>query len=1713
MMTTTQSIKDAIRTIEQNNPEKTDGKWLELVTKDVAPLIKEWDIQEAYLWSDWPERDKHFPQTTKLDIGIDVVAVRRYKSDSEYIAIQCKARQLDEQGRGADIHKNEINTFITASSSRLWAERWLVTNGNNSPSDPSTQVLSMQRGQPLKFINIHKDLVEERDSTELSEDDYQSTASEDVKQTKTAMQNEAVATSVRILKEHESTDSGGLPKGQARGRIILPCGTGKTRIALRIIEELTSLGELSIVLCPSIALVAQIRREFLRHTNTTIRALAVCSDQTAGYDPKREDSIDIFNNPTADNSNVSAAEVKGKVTTDAQEIADWIKSGKGGDAINVVFGTYQSGRKVADALKLSGETAKVLIADEAHRTAGFRRKKAKSDKAQQEEQQIRDFTLCHDNKEFPAIYRIYQTATPKVFDVKNKNHDDKADWIVRSMDDESVFGVELFRKSYREAVHNGWLADYRIIALGVNDPEAFKQANELASSTSLNERKAPTTALYLKGLAFTLAIGGAVKDDKGKTVSINSCIAFMNTVARSKEMSKKLQTAPVRAWLQRWLDENAEGQAVRHYSLEHLDATSNVSSRDEAKLKLKEASKDHPYGIINVGIFGEGTDAPSLSAVAFLEARKSPLDVVQAVGRVMRTASKKERGYIICPIMIPTYADPEQWLSVSNKDEGWDILGQLLMALRAHDQRIEDSIADLLHIYLPREPDVVRKITAVVNENNRIQYGECEGKPGSAEEKIEKVLNGKSTFSAEFNKIEEPQKELKTPEPTLITNMEEPRVEFETREKTPITKMEEPRAEFETGEDKDKPKKYKTPAPTGIAIGKKTNDGGIEIRIDTVERDKPAPDGTPGAVNVDKCKKKAKKMINEGEGQRVTPPSEKRKRKTPEEKDKESGQMLLDLSGMGEHGDAIRMNLLAKSGLAKNRSIRDFNLIENAIKDASYHLREDELTEALNRHFGLDNLKDEDLAKQADGCTIATLLMMNAAMLHQRIVAGDWLTGISDLSVLKSDTAVVQKISREWNRIMAYDFQTVFNPAIESIYAIEETGKISGLERALRHIAVEAERLAETYADMGADYAGPLFNKVMGNQASDGAFFTRPPAASLAARLTLDALGEQDWTNPNVWHQNKTVDLACGSGTLLAAMLTEMKRRAKAQGAKGKRISELQKIAVEEVIKGMDINPVSLQLAAAQLTAGNQDVRYRKMGLHQMPYGLDKHDPNKVSAGTLELLGQKAIVDRNDELDMDIPDDVIHSQSVYEQDDADLENAVDAAKDARIIIMNPPFTNRANVGEKFFKHVQQKLRTRVDRMEQYLVQSDKEMNDFVGKNSVGPIFEALADRCLIKRGEGVLTMLYPTTALTNASGHNKRLIFAKRYHIHTIVTSHQRGNINLSQETNINESIVVMKRCQGAKPHTRFIHLDRMPSNESQVEDLHRCLLACQNGDISDGWGEVSYWDVKHIERGDWTPAIWRSPELAKAANLFSHQEDLHHLQSMSKVFVHETGRTLCGPFQSTEQNTPGGFPVIKSKGADGQKFIIAQPDEYCIPKGYDNERSKAELQSQKILQKSGHLLITAGQDNSTARLTAVASEKQYVGNGWAPVTGLSPREAKAVAVFINSTPGRFQLMRNPGRKIEFPQYSVKVIRNIRIPDIKDERILGILAECWEHTKNMDVPQFRDGECDVRCLWDEAVAKAMNWDADELTRLRHLLHKEPHVRGLGYEQHADEPEE
>ena len=562
----------ALEQISARRDDPGDGIWLEEAVAAAAPDIREWDLGACWSWKDWPDRAAVFPGSSPADDGIDAVGVRR--SDGGLVAIQCKARKLDLTGTGNSIGKDELDSFGLAAAADVWEERWLITNGNAPVSVPAKRTLALS-GKTIKVINFAADLEAQAAASATDDED----AGPGAVRTKSCMQAEAVSESVTTLRKHVKSTTGGSPIGRARGKIVLPCGTGKTRISLRIVEDLCDVGDTAVVLCPSIALVAQLRREYLIHAAAPIRSLSVCSDQTAGHlaeggaeplpgmggksrKPAEERHLDALrDDPTLDLSHVSASEIKGHVTTDPDQINDWLASPDGDAGLNVIFGTYQSSHRIGEALLAADIEARVLVADEAHRTAGLRRT-AKAD-----EEKLRDFAVCHDDERFPAVYRVYQTATPRVYDGQARpSRGGENGWVVRDMDDEATFGVELYRRTYTEAVRNGWLADYRIIALGVNDPALFSLANELARRQP-KTKNALSAAEFTKGLVLALVLGGATRAGpeqlEGQPPVVESCIAFLNSVEKSKSMAAALQTTQVTDWVARWMAENDAGSRSR----------------------------------------------------------------------------------------------------------------------------------------------------------------------------------------------------------------------------------------------------------------------------------------------------------------------------------------------------------------------------------------------------------------------------------------------------------------------------------------------------------------------------------------------------------------------------------------------------------------------------------------------------------------------------------------------------------------------------------------------------------------------------------------------------------------------------------------------------------------------------------------------------------------------------------------------------------------------------------------------------------------------------------------------------------------------------------------------------------------------------------------------------------------------------------------------
>ena len=1400
------SASDWLEIIKQKSKNAGDGKWLEDLVCDIACRVPEWNLKKAMKWQDWHPANPELKSSNK-DLGIDIVG-ERY--DGSNIAIQCKARQnLGGGSRDSTLTIADLKTFIAITDNTTWVEKWVVTNVGFA-NNLHQQNLSRDENNRIKivdFITAVEFLVRLEDERHESDDELL-----------TQVQDKAVRDVVNGLKAHEKTGRKKWKSGESRGRLIMPCGTGKTRVSYRVTTELVNAGEIFVVLVPSIALVSQIKRDYqtlARRFGVSMRTLAVCSDKTAGITESRfsDNMADIVKNPTADVSHTHTYEIVGETATNSQQVKEWIEKQTRNDAylgLIGLFSTYQSAHNTASGLRETNRQAKLLICDEAHRTAGFRRIK-------KDNEEFRNFTLCHDSEAFPAKYRLYQTATPRIFQFANTKHsmlpEDDADWNIKSMDDVDTFGYEMYRLSYKDAVEKDLLSDYRIIGWGMGDEDIHagqQLADELNSESKEKGGFRWTKDLAMRVLMLAAFLAGAHSNNESD--SVRSVIAFLNRVKFSKEIAKAINSESVQKWLETYFKRLGVDKNPNEFLVEHVDASHSITTRNKHLRKLAGAQNSSPYCISNVGIFGEGTDSPDLSAVAFLAPRRSPVDVIQAVGRAMRKSKHKNFGYILVPVFIPPGRDAEIFLSNSNPNEGWEELGQILLALRAHDGRIEDKLKDLFSCYIPPPP--------VQNQNydRLVVY-----KEPYKQEKVFMLRTNLSSIESVVAPLSENDKSSVLERIKQNTNKF---VEYDDLEKIP-----------------DDP-------PRSLTAVRVDKEGSVYTR--DFSHKIPLPDHTADTKwNQKEVVREVKEYLKK---------DEKKKKRTlikvkPRPHGRDSyGQLLVKIGGDQLIQSGIHFNLLEKSGILSGAT-RDVNLLQNIVKTAARKLREEGLEDVLAPYLDMQSVAEtSNNTNTADACTVAAIIWTNAVIMQARLEKSNIkeLSKMPKVEDIINDVVPARPLMRAWTEVLTKDYKPIFKTATDLLQEVAFQ-KLEGVSDALHWIAKESLKIADDYANLGMDHAGELFNKVMGNQKSDGAFFTQPLAAAMLAEAALQSgiPKEFDWLDEENWDQLLTFDPACGSGTILVAMLTAIKRRLIDKGADETKLKRFHKYAVENLMIGADINPVSLQLAGCQLTLGDLSADYDKLNLNLMEYGAEK-------TGSVELLTDLGILPpKQSMLDVRVSQSNLKLDQKLEIDRSYLGDDL-INRPPKFILMNPPFTSWRDVGIKFNEEIHKNLRKRLSVIWDGISESETYLKS--KKSSISLFFELLGLK-LAEKSKGVFGMVMPSTILTAESRRDGRKLLAKYLHLDTVITCHHPNSFNMSWNTNINECLLIFSAFteQNQNSSTRFINLYRFPSN---LEEAIGVIAKAVQGDQFNGSSEL--WDYQLVRNGDWTPGVFPESEMVK---------------------------------------------------------------------------------------------------------------------------------------------------------------------------------------------------------------------------------------------------------
>lgn len=407
-----------------------------------------------------------------------------------------------------------------------------------------------------------------------------------------------------------------------------------------------------------------------------MHSFGVCSDTKVGKASVNED--------------IRPHDLPFPATTDASKLVEQIGQVDAAVEMVVVFSTYQSIATIAEAQQQGLSDFDLIICDEAHRTTGVTL--AGDDESA--------FVRVHDQGFLRAGKRLYMTATPRLFDEGTKAKAQEHDALLCSMDDETLFGPELHRLGFGTAVEAGLLTDYKVLVLNVDEGHIAHsfQAQLADANNELNLDDAAKIVGCWNGLAKragTLIAGDGFGVDRAP---MRRAVAFSRTIKDSKALTAKFEDV-IGSYTQDHVD------ALR-CEVHHVDGTYNALLRNEELAWLKGRTEPGTCRILsNARCLSEGVDVPDLDAVLFLNPRNSVVDVVQAVGRVMRRAEGKEYGYIILPVGIPAEMDPATALRDNKR---YKVVWQVLQALRAHDDRFNAMVNQIeLNKRDPRQIDII----------------------------------------------------------------------------------------------------------------------------------------------------------------------------------------------------------------------------------------------------------------------------------------------------------------------------------------------------------------------------------------------------------------------------------------------------------------------------------------------------------------------------------------------------------------------------------------------------------------------------------------------------------------------------------------------------------------------------------------------------------------------------------------------------------------------------------------------------------------------------------------------------------------------------------------------------------------------------------------------------------------------------------------------
>ena len=762
----------------------------------------------------------------------------------------------------------------------------------------------------------------------------------------------------------------------------------------------------------------------------------------------------------------------------------------------------------------------------------------------------------------------------------------------------------------------------------------------------------------------------------------------------------------------------------------------------------------------------------------------------------------------------------------------------------------------------------------------------------------------------------------------------------------------------------------------------------------------------------------------------------------------------------------------------------------------------------------------------------ALLVVASAALFHARL--DEYIDDLKRPPKVKSwpprspqacnsDPNPKTSLSKSWEIILEYDYKPIFEAAIHVLNASNDPTFIN----AIRDMVMWALETVGQIGGLRHDLLGRLFHAVLDTARNDGSYYTTTPAATLLVHLALRDASDL----PKDPTKMRVLDPACGTGTLLMAA--------------GERIRSMSdditgNALIENILHGVDINMTATHMAATTLGLLSPTTKFSKMNISVAAFG----EVDGVGrAGSLEMYDDEGLLPTMDWF-------------TGPSAQVDTGKTIHIGKHSTdLVIMNPPFTRNAIRHDQLGRGAEKKVKQREESIfskADYLLndQPGKDMDNSAKKNketmhtknggllnnqsgdaknrskkpkiptqkvknlmySSGPMFMVLAEH--LQKTKGTLAVVLPAVVATSLSNRQLRLFVAKKYHIDTIIMPHDPKRFRFSENTNIGEILIVMRRT-GNNKDTLIINLAENPGTVPEAMALADKINTDEEGT---DYSKVM-WPRSLIEKGDWSGVLFFSQFLTdrfvdiRDGNMFK--------ESACLIDVADTGQPpqgVRGIFTASDKSDKYARYARYDHKTDEVVSLHATANKYLIAR-----KGKGE-QADKVWENGAWLHVVERVQPNTTKVFAVKTDDKSVGTSWHTIKPKNSAEeqssenmvekwsddmvekwSEAMVVYLNSTLGVVSLLgvRIP-RKPLYPRYGVDSVRSIPVPKLDKTRIMR-LARLYKKYKNDNLGLLQNPN-EMRVAIDRAVCRILGADIGLVSQMRTELSREPMITGRRYNE-------